>query len=298
MTVPLDKELVGRLVRNALEEDIGTGDVTTESIVSKDVIVEARVLAREQGVVAGVPLAVAVFEELGPDVRLRIIVEDGGRIRPGGTILDLTGPAGPILTGERVALNFLGRLSGIATLTARFVRAVAGTGVRILDTRKTTPGLRAAEKYAVTMGGGHNHRSGLYDMALIKDNHIAVAGSVGAAVGAVRARCPGISVEVETATLDQVGQALEAGADRIMLDNMDPHQVRQAIDLIRCQSKGGKRPRVEVSGNVTLENIGLLAMDGVDDISIGSITHSSTALDISLEMTGWSTEGDPSGVRP
>jgi nicotinate-nucleotide pyrophosphorylase (carboxylating) len=284
--VPLDKELVGRLVRNALDEDIGTGDVTTESIVSKDVIVEARILAREPGVVAGVPLAVAVFEELSSDVRLRITVEDGGRIRPGGTIMELAGPAGSILTGERVALNFLGRLSGISTLTARFVQAVAGTGVRILDTRKTTPGLRAVEKYAVTMGGGHNHRSGLYDMALIKDNHLAVAGGVGAAVGAVRARCPGIPVEVETVTLDQVGQALEAGADRIMLDNMDPDRVRQAVDLIRRRGGEKKKPRVEVSGNVTLENIGRLAVDGVDEISIGSITHSAAALDISLEVAG------------
>jgi len=293
-----DKKTVDRLVRDALAEDIGTGDMTTESIVPENINAEARIQAKEPGVVAGIPVAVAVFETLSTAVRSRVIIEDGGRVRRGASIMELTGPARPILSGERVALNFLQRLSGIATLTARFVEAAAGTGVRVLDTRKTTPGLRILEKYAVTMGGGHNHRAGLYDMALIKDNHIKVAGNIGAAVKALRSSFPGSPVEVETATLDQVDQALTAGADRIMLDNMDPDQVRQAIDLIRHRSMRENRPRVEVSGNVTLENIGFLAMDGVDDISLGSITHSAAALDISLQVTGWSSGPDSGELRP
>jgi nicotinate-nucleotide pyrophosphorylase (carboxylating) len=296
--VPLDEDIVDRLVRSALAEDIGTGDITTESVVPKNVMVEARILAKASGVVAGVPVAIAVFKVLSADVRSRAGVEDGGRVRRGDIILELSGPAGPILSGERVALNFLQHLSGIATCTARFVEAVAGTGIRILDTRKTLPGLRILEKYAVTVGGGHNHRSGLYDMALIKDNHIKVAGSIAAAVKAVRARFPGYPVEVEAAALDQVDQAVQAGADRVMLDNMRPDQVRSAVHLISRRSEGEKRPRVEVSGNVTLENIGRLAMEGVDEISIGAITHSSAALDISLEVIEWSSGAEPSGVRP
>jgi len=296
--VPLDQETVDRLVRSALAEDIGTGDITTESIVPKNVMVEARFLSKEPGVIAGVPVAVAVFQALSTDVRFRVGIEDGRRARSGETILELSGPAGFILTGERVALNFLQRLSGIATLTARFVEAAAGTGVCILDTRKTTPNLRILEKYAVTMGGGRNHRMGLDDMALIKDNHIEVAGSIGAAVKAVRDRFPKVPVEVETASLEQVDQALQAGVDRIMLDNMDPARIRSALDLIRRRSEGGKRPRVEVSGNVTLENFGLLAMDGVDEISIGSLTHSAPALDISLEVTAWTPGADRGEVRP
>lgn len=296
--MPLDQETVDRLVRSALAEDIGTGDITTESIVPKNVMVEARFLSKEPGVIAGVPVAVAVFQALSTDVRFRVGIEDGRRARSGETILELSGPAGFILTGERVALNFLQRLSGIATLTARFVEAAAGTGVCILDTRKTTPNLRILEKYAVTMGGGRNHRMGLDDMALIKDNHIEVAGSIGAAVKAVRDRFPKVPVEVETASLEQVDQALQAGVDRIMLDNMDPARIRSALDLIRRRSEGGKRPRVEVSGNVTLENFGLLAMDGVDEISIGSLTHSAPALDISLEVTAWTPGADRGEVRP
>ena len=292
--MPLDKDIIDRVVRSALEEDIGTGDITTESTVPPGMMVEARILAKEEGLMAGVPVALAVFHALSAAVRSKVDVEDGGQVYPGDTIVELSGPAGPILSGERVALNFLQRLSGIATLTARFVEAAAGAGVRILDTRKTTPGLRALEKYAVALGGGHNHRRGLYDMALIKDNHIRVAGGIAAAVKAVRSRYPGYEVEVEAATLDQVEQALQAGADRLMLDNMDPAQVRSALDLIRLGSKGGKRPRVEVSGNVTLENIGRLAMEGVDEISVGAITHSAAALDISLEVTEWSPDAGPS----
>lgn len=290
----LDRELVGRLVRSALAEDIGSGDITTESIVPENVIVEARILAKEPGVVAGGPVAETVFQTLSAAVRSRIGVSDGDRVRRGETIMDLIGPAGPVLSGERVALNFLQRLSGIATLTARYVEAAAGTGVHILDTRKTTPGLRILEKYAVTMGGGQNHRAGLYDMALIKDNHIRVAGSIEAAVKAVRDRYPGAPVEVETASLDQVDQALQAGVDRIMLDNMSPDQVHQALQLICRRSEGLNKPRVEVSGNITLENIGRLAVNGVDEISIGALTHSAAALDISLEVTGWG----PGEVRP
>ncbi len=284
----LDMDTVRQLVQSALAEDIGPGDVTTESIVSEDVKVEARVLAQESGVVAGTEVAVCVFEMLDPDMRSHVSIQDGSRARRGEIIMDLYGSAGAILSGERVALNFLQRLSGIATHTARFVDAVAGTGVRILDTRKTTPMLRVLEKYAVTMGGGHNHRAGLYDMALIKDNHIGVAGGIEAAVKAVRKRFPGLPVEVETASPDQVDQALRAGADRIMLDNMNRDQVRSALDLIRRQSGTQGKPRIEISGNITLKNVRQMAMAGVDDISTGSITHSSVALDISLEVTPWS----------
>jgi len=279
-----DMDTVRQLVQNALAEDIGPGDVTTKSIVIEHVKAEARVLAKESGVVAGTEVAVCVFGMLDPDMRSRISIQDGCRVRRGEIIMDLCGSAGAILSGERVALNFLQRLSGIATHTARFVDAVAGTGVRILDTRKTTPTLRVLEKYAVTMGGGHNHRAGLYDMALIKDNHIRIAGGIEAAVKAVRRRFPRLPVEVETTSLDQVDQALRAGADRIMLDNMDRDEVRSALDLVRRQTGQGGKPRIEVSGNITLKNVRQMAMAGVDDISTGSITHSAVALDISLAV--------------
>jgi nicotinate-nucleotide pyrophosphorylase (carboxylating) len=279
--VALDMDTVRPLIEDALAEDIGDVDRTTESIVSEKVTAEAQVLAKEPGVVAGIPVAIRVFEMLDPRVHTVLHIQDGQRIRGGETILNLHGQARALLSGERVALNFLQHLSGIATQTARFVDVVAGTGVRILDTRKTTPNLRYLEKYAVTMGGGHNHRFGLYDMALIKDNHIKIAGSIRAALSAVRDAFPQLPVEVETTSVEQVKEAVQAGAERIMLDNMTPEEVREAVDLVRGQIEGS-RQRIEVSGNITLKNVLRMAMVGVDDISVGAITHSSLALDISM----------------
>jgi nicotinate-nucleotide pyrophosphorylase (carboxylating) len=287
--VQLDMDTVRQLVQSALSEDIGAGDVTTQAVVAENVMAKAQVLAKEPGVVAGTPVAACVFELLDPHVRWHIGIQDGGRVRSGDTIMELNGPAGAILSGERVALNFLQRLSGIATHTARLVDAVAGTGVRILDTRKTTPNLRYLEKYAVTMGGGHNHRFGLYDMVLIKDNHIKLAGSIETAVRSVRKRFPQLPVEVETTTLDQVDQAMRAGADRIMLDNMEQGEVQEALVRVGRRAGEGRKPQIEVSGNITHKNVRQMAMAGVDDISTGAITHSSVALDISLVVTQWSS---------
>jgi nicotinate-nucleotide pyrophosphorylase (carboxylating) len=283
--VNLDLEKIRPMVRKALDEDIGTGDVTTESIVPSDVRAEAEILAKEPGLLAGIPVVVHIFQLLDADMRSEIRMQDGQQVNTGDVIMLLSGSARAILSGERVALNFLQRLSGIATATARFVRAVAGCDVRILDTRKTTPNLRYLEKYAVALGGGQNHRMGLFDMVLIKDNHIQAAGGIEAAVKKVRDRSLGLPVEVETATLEQVMQAVRARVDRIMLDNMGLDDIKKAVAWIHEQSGPDGRPRIEVSGNITLENIRQVALTGVDDISAGSITHSSTALDVSLKIT-------------
>jgi nicotinate-nucleotide pyrophosphorylase (carboxylating) len=301
--IPLERlrtralESLQPLLTLALDEDIGPGDLTSDVLIDTETGAEAEMVAKDAGTAAGLAFVEPICHRVDGRLEVRQVIDDGTRVVRGDVLCRIAGPVRPLLTVERTLLNFVQALSGIATYTARYVDAVKHTGARILDTRKTTPNLRMLEKYAVTRGGGHNHRSGLFDMALIKDNHLQVAGSIEAAVTSVRARFPGRPVEVEAATLDQVGRALQAGADRIMLDNMDPDRIRQALDLIRRQSEGRKRPRVEVSGNVTLENIGRLAMEGVDDISIGSITHSSTALDISLEVTEWAPAADSGEVR-
>jgi len=260
----------------ALSEDVGTGDLTTQQVVPADATCTAQILVKEPGVVCGLHVADEVFHQLDPDLRYELLAADGDSVDGRTAVARLAGRAAPVLTGERTALNFLGRLSGIATLTRRFVDAVEGTGAEILDTRKTTPGLRALEKHAVECGGGRNHRFGLYDAILIKDNHLAVAGSIADAVA--RARGAGVPVQVEVDTLDQLREALEAGADSILLDNMPPDTMREAVEITAGRAK------LEASGGVTLDTIRAIAETGVDFISIGALTHSARALDVSLEV--------------
>jgi len=231
------------------------------------------VVAKEPGLVCGLDVAAAVFEALG--ARLEALVADGDRVEP-GPVARVDGPARAVLTGERLALNLIARLSGIATLTSRFVEAVGGTGATILDTRKTTPGLRELEKYAVRCGGATNHRLGLFDGVLIKDNHLRLAGSIGEAIA--RARATGLAVEVECDTLDQVAEALDAGADRILLDNMNLDELGEAVALV------GSRAETEASGGVTLDTVRAIAETGVDFVSVGALTHSARSLDVSLEV--------------
>ena len=263
------------LVDRALAEDVGTGDVTTDTLVPEDATGRAVLTQKQPGVIAGLWLAEAVFHRVDPTLRWRAQVEEGAW-REGGTIAELTGSSRSILTGERVALNFLQRMSGVATLTARYVEAVSGTGARILDTRKTTPGLRAVEKEAVVAGGGANHRSGLFDSILVKENHSAMAGGVGEATRRALAAADGLTVEVECASLDEVRQALDAGAQHILLDNMGTRELRDAVAMT------GGRAELEASGGVTLDNVRAIAETGVDYISVGALTHSAPALDISL----------------
>jgi nicotinate-nucleotide pyrophosphorylase (carboxylating) len=268
-----------RVVRLALAEDVGEGDVTTEALVEPEEVAAAELLLREPGVVCGVRVAEVVFRLLDPEVSFEVLVGDGEAVDDApASVARVTGAARAILTGERTALNFLGRLSGIATLTRRFVDAVDGTGVAVLDTRKTTPGLRVLEKHAVRCGGGVNHRLGLDDAILIKDNHLRLAGGVRAAVERVHASDTTLPVEVEAETLDDVREAREARADAILLDNMDVSTLRAAVALAGSA-------RTEASGGITLENVRTVAETGVDSISIGALTHSARSLDVSLEVT-------------
>jgi nicotinate-nucleotide pyrophosphorylase (carboxylating) len=280
---PLTAEESRHAVRLGLAEDIGSGDVTTLATVPESARAEALLHAREPLVVAGLALAELAFLELSPDVRITGRVADGRQVPSGAALMRVSGPARSLLTAERVALNFVQRLSGIATLTSQFVEAVKGTPARILDTRKTTPGWRRLEKYAVTCGGGQNHRFGLFDMVLIKDNHLAALrneqpNAIAAAVRRARASYPNLKIEVEADTLDQAEQAAEAGADYILLDNMDPARLREAVRNV----KG--RARTEASGGVSLETIRAIAESGVDFISIGALTHSARAVDIGLDF--------------
>ncbi|MCX7723504.1 MAG: carboxylating nicotinate-nucleotide diphosphorylase [Verrucomicrobiae bacterium] len=279
----LDPEHVRRLVRAALAEDIGAGDVTSEAVVPDSAIAAGVMRAREPLVVAGLDVAAVVFNEVSDRVEVIRLVRDGQRVQAGASLLRVRGPARALLGAERVALNFVQRMSGIATLTAQFVDAVQGTGAKITDTRKTTPGLRALEKYAVRCGGGHNHRLGLFDMVLIKDNHLAVLkdaepNPIAAAVARARAKHPSLEVEVECETLEQVEQALEAGADIILLDNMNVLQLRLAVQRARGKA------RTEASGGITLANVRAVAETGVDFISIGALTHSARAVDVALDL--------------
>ncbi|HEX8067901.1 MAG TPA: carboxylating nicotinate-nucleotide diphosphorylase [Thermoleophilaceae bacterium] len=263
-------------IDRALAEDLGSGDLTTDALVPPDARARARIVQKAPGVVAGLQVAAAVFRRVDPSLRWHGRVEEGAW-RDGGPVAEVAGPTASILRGERVALNFLGRLSGVATLTARYVRAVEGTGARILDTRKTTPGLRALEKQAVAAGGGRNHRFGLFDAILVKENHAAAAGGVGEAARVALAAAPaGALVEVECATLDELGDALAAGVPRVLLDNMTPEEMREAVALT------AGRAELEASGNVTLETVRAVAETGVDFISVGALTHSAPALDLSL----------------
>jgi len=263
-----------KLIREALREDLGPGDLTTRAVTPPRTRARAVMRAREALVPAGLEIAEAVFRALSKAVRAERIVEDGRRVEAGAALLRLEGPARPILSGERVALNFVQRLSGVATLTAQYVEKIAGTRARILDTRKTTPGWRALEKYATRCGGAENHRMGLYDRILIKDNHLAALrdaapNPIAAATALARRQCPGVLVEVEADTLDQVRQAVEAGADWVLLDNMDPKQLREAVRL-----------------GVTLQTVRQIAETGVDYISVGAVTHSARAVDIGLDFEG------------
>jgi nicotinate-nucleotide pyrophosphorylase (carboxylating) len=263
------------IVRRALEEDVGAGDVTTRATVPPGARARARITQKQPGVVFGLDAAEATFRALDGDVRLERLTAEG-EWRDGGPVLDVEGAAAALLTAERTALNFLQRLSGIATLTARYVAAVAGTGARVLDTRKTTPGLRALEKAAVAAGGGTNHRAGLYDAILIKENHAAMAGGVAAAVEAARASSPGVPLEVECRSVAEVDAALAAHAPRLLLDNMAPGLLREVVARVNG------RAELEASGGVTLETIREIASTGVHFVSVGALTHSAPALDLSL----------------
>lgn len=272
-----------RLVEAALAEDVGEGDRTTEWTVPADATGRARIVAREPGRASGLRPAGRVFRRLDERVEVTWRTEAGGSLAAGQTVAEIAGPLRAVLTGERVALNFLGRLSGVATLTARFVEAVEGTGCRVTDTRKTTPGWRRLEKEAVVAGGGVNHRMGLFDMVLLKENHLRAAGGVAGALAAVRrpAAEAGLPVEVEVTDLDELEAALERPPDRILLDNMTPPELREAVERTGGLDPGD-RPLLEASGGVTLENVRELAETGVDLVSVGALTHSASALDVSL----------------
>jgi nicotinate-nucleotide pyrophosphorylase (carboxylating) len=271
----VDQDAIDAIVARALAEDVGEGDVTTAATVPAGARARAVIIQKAPGVVFGLDLAERTFRALDPEVRVRRLAPEGAWSE-GGPILELEGSARALLTAERTALNFLQRLSGVATLTARCVSAVAGTGARILDTRKTTPGLRALEKAAVAAGGGTNHRAGLDDAILIKENHAALAGGVAEAVSRARAASPGLPLEVECRTAAEVDEALAAGAPRILLDNMNLAELLAAVD------QAGGRAELEASGGVTLQTLGEIAATGVDFISVGALTHSAPALDLSL----------------
>ncbi|HET6851793.1 MAG TPA: carboxylating nicotinate-nucleotide diphosphorylase [Pyrinomonadaceae bacterium] len=265
-------------IRRALAEDIGSGDVTTDTIVPAGASLRGRIVAKQDGVVAGLEVARQVMLALSERIQFVANMADGANVTRGTALADVEGSARALLTGERTALNFLGRMSGIATLTRQFVDAVKTTNAVILDTRKTAPGLRLTDKLAVRLGGGQNHRTGLFDMVLIKDNHIDFAGSITAAVERVRASQTKLEIEVETRSLDNVREALQLGVERILLDNMSVETMREAVAI--CEGKA----RLEASGNVTLANVLEVAETGVDYISVGALTHSPKVFDVSLEF--------------
>ncbi|NNM33130.1 MAG: carboxylating nicotinate-nucleotide diphosphorylase [Gemmatimonadetes bacterium] len=272
-----------RLVRLALDEDVGTGDATTDWTIPEEAMGVADVLSKGSAVLAGLDAFTLTYEMVDPEVEVEPHEPDGASVEPGDVVLSVSGSARALLTGERVALNFLGRLSGVATATRAYVRAVEGTGARVIDTRKTTPGFRRLEKAAVVAGGGTNHRMGLYDMVLVKDNHIAASGGIEAAVEAVRSRnLRGLPVEVEVTDMEQLEAALRAVVDRVLLDNMTPGQVAQAVARVRASD--GPRPQLEASGNMSLDRIRSYADAGVDFISVGAMTHSAPAADFSMRF--------------
>jgi nicotinate-nucleotide pyrophosphorylase (carboxylating) len=279
----MDQSKIDQLIELALSEDLPAGDLTTEAIISPDASSQAVLLAKQDGVLAGIEVAKRVFQKIDPEIRFNQMLSDGQEFNHGQVLAEVEGRTASLLMAERTSLNFLQRLSGIATLTRAFVKEVSGTGAVILDTRKTTPGWRQLEKYAVRMGGGHNHRMNLSEMMLIKDNHLRAAGSVSAALKKAREylksrNLTGIKIEVEATCLSEVQEALENGADWIMLDNMTLEEIRAAVELV------GKRVPLEASGRVTLENVRKLAETGVDFISVGALTHSFRSADISLEF--------------
>jgi nicotinate-nucleotide pyrophosphorylase (carboxylating) len=278
--VELTQQDIERVVTTALAEDLGAGDTTTLALVPEDAHCRAELLLEEPGVVCGVPVAAAVFRALDPSVTVEAKLDEGDAISDTPALVAVVeGPARAILSGERVALNLLGRLCGIASLTRRFVELTDGTPTEILDTRKTTPGLRALEKYAVRCGGGRNHRAGLYDGVLIKENHIRIAGGIGAALAALNGHADDLPVEIEAETLAQVREAVAAGAPRILLDNMTPEQVREAVTEV------AGRAELEASGGMSLATLRAYAETGVDFVSVGALTHSARSLHVSLEVT-------------
>jgi nicotinate-nucleotide pyrophosphorylase (carboxylating) len=276
---------IAALIRTALEEDVGPGDWTTQWTVPTEHTARAVIVAKAEGVLSGLHVAERVFHTLDPDLEVRLLAREGEAVGAGQTVVEMQGRTRSILTGERVALNFVQRLSGVATATRRYVEAVRGTGARILDTRKTTPGLRALEKNAVASGGGVNHRFGLHDMVLIKENHIAAAGGITAAVERVRAgNSAGLKVEVETNSLAEVDEVLGMDVDRILLDNMPLSMLHAAVERVRA--RGEHRPETEASGGVSLDTVRAVAETGVDFVSVGALTHSAPALDLSLLIIG------------
>lgn len=278
MTLP-DNFSLSEFVQRVLAEDLGTGDVTSEAIIAKDARFTAEMNARQALVVAGIEIAAAFFRALDEDVQVEQLIKDGTRVERGTTLMRLDGNARSMLAAERSALNTLQHLSGIATLTRQYVDAIDGTGTVLLDTRKTIPGLRVLEKFASRMGGAQNHRMRLDDGVLIKDNHVAVCGSVAEAVRRAKAAATGLEVQVEVDRIDQIEPALAAGADRLLLDNMDPAQLREAVQLV------SHRVPLEASGGVTLETIRFLAETGVTFISVGRVTQSAPAVDIGLDYS-------------
>jgi nicotinate-nucleotide pyrophosphorylase (carboxylating) len=275
----LTADAIERMAELALAEDVGDGDITTEALVPPGLRCRAQLLLEEPGVVCGVDAAAAVFRTLDSDVHVEAVVEDGAAVsEPPVVVAEIEGPAQAVLTGERTALNLFARLCGVATLTRRYVDLVDGTGATILDTRKTTPGLRALEKYAVRCGGGSNHRAGLYDAVLVKENHLRVAGGIAAAVAVLRERADGFALEVEAETLEQVDEALAAGVERILLDNMTPDEVARAVAHV------AGRAELEASGGVSLATVRAYAETGVDFISVGALTHGARSLHVSLEV--------------
>lgn len=274
MTLEIDT-----IIEAALKEDMPDGDVTSESLVPPESVSKAILLVKEDGILAGIDVAARVFWKIDPHVVFDKNVEDGSSIRAGDTLARIEGPSISLLNGERTALNFLQRMSGIATLTQKFVKSLEGSQTQILDTRKTTPSLRSLEKYAVKMGGGTNHRLNLSDMVLIKDNHLKIVGNISEAVKRARDSVgPDLKIEIETTTLEEVKEAVRSGADMIMLDNMSPKRMREVVEWV-----DGKVP-LEASGNVKLSTIKEIASSGVDFISVGGLTHSYQSLDISMEF--------------
>ncbi len=289
MQYPLDLEEIDLLIDMAIKEDIGGGDVTTDSLVPEWQTARGEVMAKEPGIVAGLPVANRVYKRIDKKVSFNARVEEGARVLPGRVLAEVSGPARSILCGERVALNFIQRLSGIATLTSQFVERIRDYHAKIYDTRKTVPGWRSLEKYAVRVGGGQNHRMGLYDQILIKDNHLRAleAGqALAKGVRLAREKAPQwMLIEVEVKTLEELEEAIAANPDIILLDNMTLDMIARAVKSIR-QTKPLHPPMVEVSGGVSLENVEAIAKTGVDRISVGALTHSAKALDISLEIRG------------
>lgn len=272
-------------IARALSEDVGTGDVTSTAIIPEHTTMQGRLIAKQAGIMVGFDVAQAVCAEVDQRIELRPHIAEGARVSPLQVVAEIDGPARSLLTAERTLLNFVGRMSGIATLTDHYVTAVAGTRARILDTRKTAPGLRMCDKLAVARGGGQNHRIGLYDMILIKDNHIDAAGSITAAVLRARAAQHQLIIEVETRTLADVVEAVELGVERILLDNMSVEMMRTAVTTT------AGRAQLEASGNVSLANVRSIAETGVDFISIGALTHSAPVFDVSLTFSRLTTTG-------